>query len=914
MVRITQNLLNDQALRNLQNNILRMSQLQNQLSTGRRINRPADDPVDFPSTLSMRTTINRGRSYLSNISGARTNLELTDTTMGSLTEVLQTIRTLAVQGGNSADEPARQALATQVQELYEQVLELSNSNFNGQYIFGGSETKKESFIAKDGTILYQGDDFERQLMIGKNSRLTSNLNGFQTFLHTPNQITGSLSVEDIDAPLAEKLRLAHSDFPNLPPIPASPEEASVDRSPNPDNRPSPTPNQLAEFYIYDTKIRVDLTADSLADVRDRINANSEDVIASINDKNQLVITSKRVDALDLRDGSREVGYPPDRPMGANLLGALGLHRRIENNRPLTSGYAATDPLTNGNVDPPPERSTVKVEDNSFLFVGSNTGPATETAVPFGDNLALTDVDLEGNEALDENENPVFIDKLEAIRITIDEEIVDIDLRALTEGRNFDGTTGNDDDVPGSTLEDLLDIINNHPQLQGRATAYINADKTGIGISAVNSTDVFQVENVRKLFGRDITMRTTVTPAADPDDDPTVTLNRADPIEMNTKLDDLPGALVDPEDGSLGIRTADPPPAGAPPSLNKGLIVVSNNGETDTVDLREAETIGDVITAINDSKVGVRAEINETKTGIDIVSLTDSNDTLSVVDMAEGTIARDLGLFHPPSPKRIQSIENVSPTDFVSDQIPDVEEGSFTIEVRDGKGETLETYTIDVGPFDTLQDVADRIDAADGITGAGGGLISANFAGDRLNIVSNYNGHTLLIDASNDTTGTDATTRFTQVYEINQYTVTSEEDTEPLVPYVSEQNTASILGWNEEGTVEEIEENNIFKSVKNLENSLRNNNTEGIQQALEDLDIDLDEILTNRTKTGARLNRLDAAQSRLQEGDDLLRQQLSTIEDIDFAEAVSELTLAENAFNAALQASSRVIQRTLLDFL
>ncbi len=149
MVRITQNLISDQTLRNLQNNILRMARLQDQLSTGRRINRSADDPIDFPSSLSMRSSISQGRSYLSNLNGARTNLELTETTMGSLTEVLQNIRTLAVQGANNADTPARITIANQVQEMLGQVMDLANANYNGQYIFGGSVTKQESFVARD---------------------------------------------------------------------------------------------------------------------------------------------------------------------------------------------------------------------------------------------------------------------------------------------------------------------------------------------------------------------------------------------------------------------------------------------------------------------------------------------------------------------------------------------------------------------------------------------------------------------------------------------------------------------------------------------------------------------------------------------------------------------------------------------
>ncbi len=908
MVRITQNLISDRTLFNLQRGIKRYTDAQNVVSTGQRITKPVDDPIGFPVALNLRSSIQQGRSFQRNVESARGNLELTETTMNSLTETLQSIRSLSVQGGNSIDPNARISIAEQIAELYGHIYDLSNTDYKGQSIFGGSVTDGNAFSVKDNAIIYNGDDFERNMMISKNAQITNNLNGFDTFLHTPNQITGAVSIEDVSAPLYQQLSKANPNFTNLPAVTDGPQGALVDPSPNPNNSPTELPNQYASFEIYGNEIRVDISTDSLEDVVDRINVQVEDVTASINERNQLVITSKRTDGLDLSDGERQLGFEPDTPNGLNLLSALGMNRVVESSRPLTRGYPATDPITDGTISPAPARGGVSVKNSSFLFAGTNNGPYDNPAVPFGDNLAITNIDSEGNDAYLANGDPDFINELEAIRITIDDEVIDIDLRALTEGRDFDAVVGNDDDMPGSTVEDLLELINNHPALKGRATAYINADQSGISLSATSSTDVFKVDNVRKLFGRDITQSVAIDAVTSD-----VTVTDAGRISMDTKLDDLPGALVDPVDGSLGVRRDAPPPIGSEPNPNRGLIAISNDGDNVGIDLQDAETIGDVIRAINDSKVGVEARINESGTGINIVSLRAGEGELSIVDMFDGTLARDLGLFSPPAPVRVQSSAGLAETDILGASFGTMSNGSFDIEVRDGAGRTLDTYTIDATTTDTIESLVKKIDESDGKAGPGGGLISAYYSGGEINIVSNYDGHVIVIDPANDTTGTDAASRITNLLDIDAYTFTLETDT-PATAYESKQNTASIMGISADGDVNEIEEQNIFNTVKSLENALRQDDTEGISQALTNIDKDLEAILNKRTTLGARINRLDATSANLQDGEDFMRQELSSIEDADLAASVSEMTLAQNAFNAALSASSNVIQQSLMDFL
>ncbi|MBD3267163.1 hypothetical protein GF373_10880, partial [bacterium] len=125
---------------------------------------------------------------------------------------------------------------------------------------------------------------------------------------------------------------------------------------------------------------------------------------------------------------------------------------------------------------------------------------------------------------------------------------------------------------------------------------------------------------------------------------------------------------------------------------------------------------------------------------------------------------------------------------------------------------------------------------------------------------------------------------------------------------------SVLGVEDEGQINEKEEKNLFRTLSNLEEGLRNDETEIIKDALSDLDLDMDVILNDRTKLGARLNRVEAETNRLQENEDFSRQELSYLEDADFAELVTDLSLAETALNASLTAGARVMQQTLLDFL
>ncbi|HEY0829364.1 MAG TPA: flagellar hook-associated protein FlgL [Bacilli bacterium] len=144
--RITQGMMSIQLLRNLNNNMLRMDSLQNQLSTGRRINKPSDDPVGISYSMRYRSELSSNEQYQSNVDMAVSWLDYTDTTLGQATEVIQRLRELAVSGANGTNsQEALDAIASETSQLYEQMVDIANSDFNGKHVFNGQLTNIKPF-------------------------------------------------------------------------------------------------------------------------------------------------------------------------------------------------------------------------------------------------------------------------------------------------------------------------------------------------------------------------------------------------------------------------------------------------------------------------------------------------------------------------------------------------------------------------------------------------------------------------------------------------------------------------------------------------------------------------------------------------------------------------------------------------
>ncbi|WP_336776616.1 flagellar hook-associated protein FlgL [Paenibacillus sp. MMO-58] len=140
-LRVTQRMMSSQMLGNITNNLNSMNKLQNQLSTGKAINKPSDDPIGITFALRYRGEIASNDQYTDNADAAMSSLEYMDTTIGQATDIVQRFRELIVKGANGTlEQTSMTAIQTEVSQLYNQMVEIGNSQFNGKQMFNGEQT------------------------------------------------------------------------------------------------------------------------------------------------------------------------------------------------------------------------------------------------------------------------------------------------------------------------------------------------------------------------------------------------------------------------------------------------------------------------------------------------------------------------------------------------------------------------------------------------------------------------------------------------------------------------------------------------------------------------------------------------------------------------------------------------------
>ncbi|MCJ8167962.1 flagellar hook-associated protein FlgL [Atopomonas sediminilitoris] len=175
------------AISGLQRNYADLTRSQEQISTGKRILTPADDPVAAARLLQLEQEKSLYDQYQSNLTAAQNSLTQEESILTSVGNVMQRVREIAIQAGDGAqDATDKAALAKELQEREEELLNLLNSrNARGEYLFAGNVGKTQPFIF-DGTnaagpYLYQGDEGQREIQIASSTFVPINDNGKALF-------------------------------------------------------------------------------------------------------------------------------------------------------------------------------------------------------------------------------------------------------------------------------------------------------------------------------------------------------------------------------------------------------------------------------------------------------------------------------------------------------------------------------------------------------------------------------------------------------------------------------------------------------------------------------------------------------------------------------------------------------------
>jgi flagellar hook-associated protein 3 FlgL len=183
-MRVTNNSIASMTLANLQSSLQRGAALQQQLSSGRRINKASDDPSGTVAALALQGEIDRNNQYTRNANDGNGWLTTVDSTLTSINDQLSRARDLVVQAAStgSGDANSQNAIATELTQLRASILGLANTTYQGRPVFGGTTAGSAAFaagatstIGGQPDIAYVGDSgtVQRRIADGTTVRVDS---------------------------------------------------------------------------------------------------------------------------------------------------------------------------------------------------------------------------------------------------------------------------------------------------------------------------------------------------------------------------------------------------------------------------------------------------------------------------------------------------------------------------------------------------------------------------------------------------------------------------------------------------------------------------------------------------------------------------------------------------------------------
>ncbi|MCL1925793.1 MAG: flagellar hook-associated protein FlgL [Syntrophorhabdaceae bacterium] len=166
----------------LMQSIANLYKLNEQIGSGKRINRPSDDVTGAARALDYKVFMENGKQYLSSISSTANALSYFDSTFDSVDTALSRLKELSIVAANGAtSDTSRYAVSVEAGEIRDHILTLANTKVGGTYIFSGFKTDTRAY---DNSFAYQGDAGLVKVGIGGGMLVTQNVTGPEAFTYT----------------------------------------------------------------------------------------------------------------------------------------------------------------------------------------------------------------------------------------------------------------------------------------------------------------------------------------------------------------------------------------------------------------------------------------------------------------------------------------------------------------------------------------------------------------------------------------------------------------------------------------------------------------------------------------------------------------------------------------------------------
>ncbi|OWR26859.1 flagellar biosynthesis protein FlgL [Saccharibacillus sp. O23] len=183
-IRMTSNMMSSTLLGSLNRNLYNMDKLEGQISSGRKINKPSDDPVGVTYALRYRSQLAGNEQFQRATDSAQSWLDETDSQMGSAGDVMTRLKELMVQSSSGTYSTSdMQSAALEVEQLKKQLVDIGNSKFGGKFIFNGENYGSIPYPTDASTNYSQvsTDDSSVKYVIGENIQFQINTTGNDFF-------------------------------------------------------------------------------------------------------------------------------------------------------------------------------------------------------------------------------------------------------------------------------------------------------------------------------------------------------------------------------------------------------------------------------------------------------------------------------------------------------------------------------------------------------------------------------------------------------------------------------------------------------------------------------------------------------------------------------------------------------------
>lgn len=179
-MRITNSMLRERALRDLQSNYAALAKSQEQVSSGKRLNRPSDSPPDVQKSVSLNDSVASMEQYLRNIQAAQRITSTEETALASAGNAMQRLKELALQAANGTLSPQdRTAALAEVRQLADEVVGLANTKLGADYLFSGQRTSTPAYA--NAAAPYGGDGGAMQARISPGVAIRMNVTANAAF-------------------------------------------------------------------------------------------------------------------------------------------------------------------------------------------------------------------------------------------------------------------------------------------------------------------------------------------------------------------------------------------------------------------------------------------------------------------------------------------------------------------------------------------------------------------------------------------------------------------------------------------------------------------------------------------------------------------------------------------------------------